>query len=61
MLTDDILLAHPERLALYERIDIPYADCLDRRIMRLLGEHKERLALRRPGSYGKNLIESGPP
>jgi hypothetical protein len=61
VLTDDILLAHPDRLAHYERIDIPYGDCLDRRVMRLLDGHKGGLMVRRPGSYGKNLIELSPP
>jgi hypothetical protein len=61
VLTDDILLAHPDQLARYERIEVPYGDCLDRRVKRHLDEHKGRLTVRRPASYGKILIESGPP
>ncbi len=57
VLTDDVLLASPELLGRYRRIEVPYADCIDRRVARQLSRHQERLKLHRPESYGKNLLD----
>jgi hypothetical protein len=41
----------------YPRIEVPYADCVDRRVAKQLSRHQERLKLHRPESYGKNLLD----
>jgi hypothetical protein len=57
VLTDDVLLANPKILDLYSRIEVPYGDCLDRRIHQMLSSQKDKVHLHRPESFGKNLLD----
>ena len=57
VLNDDIVLADPGMLARYSRIEVPFSDCLDRRIQKLLKEQGSRVRVQRPELFGKNVLD----
>ncbi|MCL5269833.1 MAG: beta-galactosidase [bacterium] len=59
VLIDETVLADPEALGHYEKIAVPFADCLDRRVKDVLDRHRDRLAIDRPESYARHLLDFG--
>jgi len=56
VITDDLLLARPETLDGYERVVVPYADCLDERIAPLLADLGERLERLHEDEFATRLL-----
>jgi len=56
VLTDDIVLADPQVLDRYERIAVPYADCMDQRVLSLLEAHRAKLDVRDEDAFATHLL-----
>jgi hypothetical protein len=57
VLSDDMLLANPKLLDRYARIEVPYADCIDQCVGKMLSAYPDQTKVHRPESYGKHLLD----
>ena len=56
VISDDRMLAQPRALGRYDRIVVPYADCIDARVLKLLKRHAKKLEVTRDAEFGKNVL-----